>query len=84
MEKYRVDFEEIKMQVLSLSNTAQATLMHKLIYSLPAGVVRSVVKYCYRRLDDLNAALPDDAPEKQPYLGRQAKRMESAYHINHE
>lgn len=77
MAQYRVDFEEIKNQVLSLGNTAQATLMYNLIKVLPAGVVRSTLKYCYRRLDEINAALPDDSPDKQPYLARQAKKLQA-------
>ncbi len=38
----------------------KVTFAYRFIMSCNAGVVRTILKYCCWRLDNINAALPDD------------------------
>lgn len=71
----KLDFEALSYQVAGLSTRAQATFMYQLINRLGPMVLRTVIKYCCRRLDYINETLPDTHPYKEKYLsyGRKDK-----------
>ncbi len=66
----RLDFNKIADEVGELSCTAKATFLHRIIQRLTPGVLRTVIRYCYTRLDECNEALPDGDPQKELWKNR--------------
>ena len=69
MEKhYRMDFDNVINTLTAQSGRAQATFFFKLISNLGPSVCRTIIRYCYERLDRYNASLPDNDPNKQRFI----------------
>lgn len=74
MNNTRLDFDRIIKKLLSrVQGKALATFMYKLINQLGPTLCRSCIRYCYERLDRINAALPDGNVNKELFK----KRMEN-------
>lgn len=63
-----MNFNRVTRGYTSIGTTAQTTLMYRLIQHSGPGVLRTVIRYCLQRLDEVNDALPDSDPGKQRAL----------------
>lgn len=69
MEKHdRIDFDSTIESLANQSAKAQCTFFYRLISRLGPSACRSIIRYCYERLDNWNAALPDSDPNKQRFI----------------
>jgi hypothetical protein len=74
MEQGRLDFDETAQILEGLSTKAQATFMYKMINKMGPMLLRTIIRYCCRRLDTINEQLPDEHPHKERYLSYGKKR----------
>lgn len=68
MEQGRLDFDETAQILEGMSTRAQATFFYKMIGKCGPMLLRTIIRYCCKRLDSINEGLPDDHPHKQRYL----------------
>lgn len=71
----RLDFKATVETLTSLSTKAQCTFLYLLISVLSPMVLRTIMRYCCRRLDQINKELPDTHPYKSQYLNRGKRRL---------
>ena len=61
----RINFDQTVEQFSALGNNAKVTLMYRLIQTMTPGALRSVLQYAFRRLDKINAELPEGHPYRK-------------------
>lgn len=67
---YRLNFDKIIKDLAQTSAKSQITFLYKLIMVAGPSMCRTIIRYCHERLDRINAALPDDDPNKIRFLER--------------
>lgn len=70
---HRMDFDQTIDNLSRQSGTAQATFFYKLIMNMGPSLCRTIIRYCYERLDRYNATLPDGDPHKERFKLMQAQ-----------
>jgi len=71
MSNTRINFDEVITELLTkLRGRALATFLYRLINQLGPTLCRSIIRYCYERLDRINAELPDGNPHKELFKER--------------
>jgi hypothetical protein len=82
MEKNnRMDYESTIEVLLRQGARAQCTFFYRLINQLGPSACRTIIKYCYERLDKWNAALPDSDPNKQKFIELSREHKTFVKHI---
>ena len=61
----RLDFDTTVKQFEALGSNAKVTLMYRLVQTMTPGTLRSVLQYAFRRLDKINAELPEGHPYRK-------------------
>lgn len=65
---HRLDFDKTIDDLTQSSVRAQCTFFYRLIMILGAQTCRTIIRYCYERLDRINNALPDNDPAKARFI----------------
>jgi hypothetical protein len=65
----RLDFDKTIGQIKELGTREQATFLYRMVQVLGAGVIRTLTRYCFARLDEINKQLPEEHPYKKRSSG---------------
>lgn len=65
----RLDFKETVDQIKGLTPKQQATFLYLLVQVLTVGVLRTLVRYAFIRIDRINSEMPE-GPEKEHWQTR--------------
>ena len=72
-----LDFNEMIAQLGTLSNGAQATFLKRYANTLTPSLARTMSKYAFQRLDEINKELPLENPYRQRYEEERLKRQQA-------
>lgn len=70
----KLDFDAVLNTLSEQSSRAQNTFVYRLVQVLGPGVLRSMTRYAFLKLDEINSSLPDGNIHKENYKRREHER----------
>ena len=84
MEQGKLDFDETADAIGILTAKAQVTILYRILLHVGPGVLRTMIKYCHQRLNQINSQENGDIPynkPSRPFVFRNPGEVELLYKV---